>query len=238
MTDLDTNRAYHSIPRWLGSSRVLKFKVWLESHYASKDDDMRVLAYASALNQQRGQSWQQRFGTKNTSFIEAVLHHGATYRQDDIRSVQQRSITLTSGDVVPCDAIVVCTGFAIDFPFLSSSHSELVTSARCARRMFKHVFVPEWGDKIAFCGFIRPGIGSIPPAAEMQARYTALVLAGKLALPRVDDMRAIIEHDVAMDLAQYPNDAPRLSALTGLMQVDVFVITLHHLVVRLPHLHE
>ena len=93
VTDADTNRAYHSLPRWLGRSSVLAFKRWLEGLYISKNDDKRVLAVrylrvihteitasqmVSEFNRQT-LPWQQRFGTKNTSFIEAILYHGLAF---------------------------------------------------------------------------------------------------------------------------------------------------------------
>jgi dimethylaniline monooxygenase (N-oxide forming) len=80
--------------------------------------------------------------------------------------------------------------------------------------MFKHMLVPNHGLSVAFFGFVRPGVGSIPPCAEMQARYYALLLAGKLHCPTTSEMKDTIAQDCAADHAQYPLDSARIGALT------------------------
>merc|ERR1711924_531704 len=45
------------------------------------------------------------------------------------------------------------------------------------RRLYKQIFVPVFPDgQVAFFGFARPAFGSVPPTAEMQAKYFALWL--------------------------------------------------------------
>ena len=173
-----------------------------------------MLAYAAQMNRARGRPWQRRFGTKNTSFIEAILDKGATYHQHEIAAVEPDAVLLQDGTRIECDLIVACTGFSPDMPFLSH-HPDLQQHVRQARSMYKHIFPPAWGACVAFCGFVRPGVGSIPPAAEMQARYLALVLSGAATLPSEDEMRHVAAEDTAADLAQYPDDAGRLGTLTG-----------------------
>ena len=48
---------------------------------------------------------------------------------------------------------------------------------------------------MCFIGLARPAIGAIPPISEMQARLFALVLSGKCALPKGQDMEAKIQRD-------------------------------------------
>ena len=103
------------------------------------------------MNNARGRPWQNRFGTKNTSFIEAMLYHNADYKQLDIARVTPSAVVLSDGSAVECDAIVACTGFSIAYPYLDT---ELANTARNARAMFKHMILPKWGCKIAFLGLL------------------------------------------------------------------------------------
>ena len=63
------------------------------------------------------------------------------------------------------------------------------------RGLFKHMFSPRWRERMAFIGFARPGFGAIPPISELQARYWALLVAGKRVLPPHDTMIMTMELD-------------------------------------------
>jgi dimethylaniline monooxygenase (N-oxide forming) len=80
------------------------------------------------------------------------------------------------------------------------------------------MFDPSLGERMSFVGFVRPGIGSVPPCAEMQARYLALVLSGERPLPVPAEMEAAIRHQAASDLEQFPVDAERLPTLTDYLR--------------------
>jgi len=79
---------------------------------------------------------------------------------------------------VEIDAVVLCTGFTTVFPMLPDEfqdHSHL--------DRYRLVFHPDM-DNVAFVGFVRPtGFGAIPPCSEMQARWVAQVVSGKVDLP-------------------------------------------------------
>lgn len=63
------------------------------------------------------------------------------------------------------------------------------------------------------------GVGSIPPLAEAQARYYALLLSGKRSLPSTMDMLRTIERDDAAIVAQYPWDARRIEPLCDFLRL-------------------
>eukprot|EP01116_Phalansterium_solitarium_P011606 TRINITY_DN2733_c0_g2_i1.p1 TRINITY_DN2733_c0_g2~~TRINITY_DN2733_c0_g2_i1.p1 ORF type:complete len:596 (-),score=127.43 TRINITY_DN2733_c0_g2_i1:635-2422(-) len=209
VADLDTNRCYHSIPRWMMATRFHRVKTWLEDFWLCPTDDLKVLSAASAINRRRGQSPFHRFGTKNLSFVEAMVHHGAHYRPD-IARLESDAAVFADGSRFECDAVISCNGFAIKLPFLDA---DIAAEASKVRSMYKRIFLPSMGDRIGFIGFFRPGLGSIPPTAEMQARLYAQVIAGKLTLPSPADMSRIAEADAARELAQFPKDAPRVRPL-------------------------
>lgn len=97
---------------------------------------------------------------------------------------------------VEIDAVVLCTGFKTEFPMLPANvrdHAHL--------NRYRLVFHPDL-ENVAFIGFCRPaGFGAIPPCAEMQARWTAQVVSGKVDLPDKATMRK-----VAADTKKLYND--------------------------------
>ena len=217
VSDLDTNRCYHAIPVCLAGSLPLRMKSLIERWFQSSMDDSEVLRVARELNDARGLPWQRRFGTKNTAFIEAMLHHGALYKGDIARLEADRAV-FTDGSAFECDTIICCTGFSPRFPFLSGRHPRIAEAAALPRGLFKRTFHPHCRAELSWVGFVRPGIGSIPPCSEMQARYVALVVTGERTLPARDVMLAEIERDARLDFEQFPDDAHRLGALTDYMR--------------------
>eukprot|EP00797_Seminavis_robusta_P034606 Sro834_g208680.2 (333) ;mRNA; r:17394-18392 len=81
---------------------------------------------------------------------------------------------------VEADVIVACTGFALDFDWISTPDHELNTKPRS---WFKHSFPPGLGEHMAFVGFARPHSGGIPQCSEMLSRYIALLCKGERQLP-------------------------------------------------------
>jgi dimethylaniline monooxygenase (N-oxide forming) len=216
-SDIDTSRCHHAIPRWLLATPALRLKSRIEAHFLGPEDDPSVLKAAAAINRERGSSPFHRFGTKNTSFVEAIVHHGALYKPDVARIHADRAV-FADGTEFLCDVILCATGYRPTFPFLEEHEPALAAAGEAPRGMYKHMFVPGSGPGLAFIGLVRPGLGTIPPCAEMQARYYALILDGARALPPAEAMQQDIERHTRLDREQYPEDADRLSALTDYLR--------------------
>lgn len=60
-------------------------------------------------------------------------------------------------------------------------------------RLISRIFHQSYRERLAYIGYARPVIGSIPPLAELQARYVALVISGRRALPAKDAARRSID---------------------------------------------
>ncbi|WP_218673908.1 NAD(P)-binding domain-containing protein, partial [Candidatus Entotheonella palauensis] len=73
---------------------------------------------------------------------------------------------------IEVDRIVLATGYDAQWPFLDHPPSAL----------FKRVFHPE-DLTLAFVGFARPILGSIPSLSELQSRWLAHVWAGQVTVP-------------------------------------------------------
>ena len=88
-------------------------------------------------------------------------------------------LRLRSTPVVP-DTIVYCTGYTQDFSFLPANYPR-PSSASC-----RNIVDPVRPD-VAFIGFVRPGVGAIPPLAEQQAMWwTAHILGYVKDLPTTE----------------------------------------------------
>eukprot|EP00054_Salpingoeca_dolichothecata_P029674 m.235083 g.235083 ORF g.235083 m.235083 type:complete len:596 (-) comp26529_c0_seq1:24-1811(-) len=217
VTDLDTSRLNHGCARVLLETGALKLKTFTEGFFMSESDDREVLAKASEINEKRGHHWTNRFGTKNTSFVTAMLHHGLQYRESDICHLESDRVVFKNGTSFECDTIICCTGYGVGFSFLEKYHMDLAKQALDARAKFKKIFLPSTGPSLSFIGHIRPAVGSIPPMAEMQARYLAQILSKEKPVPSMDYMLETIAIDSQRDMMHYPEDAGRLSALTDFL---------------------
>merc|ERR1719420_2852292 len=187
---------YHGIPWWLWERFGWRsLKTWVEDRFLTPEDDREVLSFAGSLNKASKMTPKRRFGTKNDSFCRAVVKHGAVYRQSEIAEFLEDRVVFADGSHFECDAVVYCGGFGVKMPFGADKEREdpgaigradpAMPDLGCIkpRDLYKRILHPELGTRFGFVGFFRPGFGSVAPAAELQARALARVLAGKVQLP-------------------------------------------------------
>lgn len=79
------------------------------------------------------------------------------------------------------DAIVLCTGFKIGFPWIHLP--EKIRFSSNPRSWFLHCFPEGLGHCLSFVGYARPHQGGVPVMAEILSRYIALLLSGQRTLP-------------------------------------------------------
>ena len=125
----------------------------------------------------------EQFGTKTDDFVRAIARGQCTLAPAIDRFEGPRVI-FTDGRQFEPDLVILCTGFDTRIPFLDE---EIVDAPR-----YLHAFNPSLGANLAFIGFVRPAFGAIPPLAELQARWFALLQSGRLQLPSGERMRASI----------------------------------------------
>jgi cation diffusion facilitator CzcD-associated flavoprotein CzcO len=213
-TDLDTNRCYHALPRSVVAKPIVRFKVKIEDALATGRVDHAVLRKATEINRAGREAPFNRFATKSTAFVEAIVHHGAEYRTAGVAELKRDGVVFTDGTELRCDLIVCCTGFMPAFPYLEEHHPELAAAVRNPRALYKRMLIPGRGLDIAWVGYVRPAVGSVPPTAEMQARYLALLLSGERPLPSEVEMRRDAEMHAEIDLKQLVRDGERMLTLT------------------------
>ena len=125
-----------------------------------------------------------------------------------------KSVKMIDGSTYECDAIVWCSGFARNFSFLPPQFRKI----KYRNDLWKKTFHPKFGTSIAFVGFARPNVGSIPPIAELQARFTALAFADRVSLPLSEDMESMIKIDKEYEEWLFPCDYERVQSLCSYME--------------------
>jgi len=131
-----------------------------------------------------GGTRQEQFGTKSDEFVKAIAA-GRCRRAAPVARFEGARVLFADGTAFEPDLVILCTGFDVRLPFLDEA---LAQAPR-----YLHTFVPPVGPSLAFVGLVRPSFGAIPPLAELQARWFALALGGKVDLPPEDEMLASVE---------------------------------------------
>lgn len=124
----------------------------------------------------------QQFFNKNGHSVEHVTS-GRVSAQDDVVSVEGRSVEFKSGARKEFSHIICCFGYQFDCPFLPARYR------RGDLEEHFHFVFPVDDPSLAFLGFARPIIGSIPLMTEMQCRWVFRVWSEKVTLPTAHEMR-------------------------------------------------
>ena len=236
VTDLNTNRCRYSNPYifgdWIGYVNQVAKKTVAKYWGKTQDaQERRILQKIGELNMAQKTSAFSKFGCKNEGFVTAMVVKGAELHRDTFRLAAGKAI-FADGTEFATDAVVACTGYRNEFPmFLDSKVADVPCQqeeskedltfkdlnamyGQNPRNLYKQIFCPVFprGD-LAFFGFARPAFGSIPPTAEMQAKFFALVLDGQLTLPSPEDMKSIAHNDKLNWEYRFGYDADRVKGL-------------------------
>ena len=214
--DLATNRLLWGLPRYMNG--VLSYL--MASGDAKKDEP--VLKMMGETNLRHPSGVYKTYGTKSSSFLEAVVEHGAVLKPQ-VRSLGPgKRVVFTDGTEIEADILVCSTGFGPPgFTSLLAAGSAdgllkrvLDDASTSVRHLYKRAVHPELPDRLFWVGFARPQHGSIPPIAELQARSLAASLSGHApALPESGLMRSIIRQDKLREERLFDGAARRVGAL-------------------------
>ncbi|KAJ6020999.1 Monooxygenase [Penicillium herquei] len=75
------------------------------------------------------------------------------------------------------NCVVYCSGYKQTFPYLDPSYPT------ASDAQIRNIINPSHPD-IAFIGFVRPGVGAIPPIAEQQAMWWTALITGRMQIPK------------------------------------------------------
>lgn len=124
-------------------------------------------------------SWSKRcIFCKNVSFIPSIVSGKVPVNDTGLARAEGATVHFQDGTSAEYDAVVLCTGYKRDLTV-----GDLSVEDGNVRNLYRHFLHPDHKGKVAFIGFVRPFSGGIPICAEMQARYFARSLSGKLQPP-------------------------------------------------------
>ena len=147
--------------------------------------NLRTRKLSLQLLRESGGTFTEQFGTKNDEFVRAIAT-GHCRRVPAIARFDGSRVVFVDGSVFEPDLVIFCTGFETRMPFLDP---QLAGAPR-----YLHAFNPDVGDRLGFIGFLRPAFGAIPPLAELQARWFALLQSGVVKLPCREEMQQSIDY--------------------------------------------
>lgn len=131
-----------------------------------------------------------QFLVKNDAYMRDIAEGHLAFNVGGIERLEDRRVIFRDGSVVEADVLMCNTGYCKELDFLAPWFQ-----LSNARDLFKHSIHPDWGERLAFIGLARATQGGVPACSEMQARYWALLLAGKRQLPLRAQLQTLIEQD-------------------------------------------
>ncbi|KAL9254293.1 Flavin-containing monooxygenase FMO GS-OX-like 1-like protein [Drosera capensis] len=112
------------------------------------------------------------------------LHSGVVCANGDGK------VTFQDGSAVHADTMLHCTGYNYDHSFLKTNGSITIDDNRVGP-LYKHVFPPDLSPGLSFVGLPHKTILFL--MMELQSRWIAQVLSGKVSLPSKENMIADID---------------------------------------------
>lgn len=108
---------------------------------------------------------------------------GINVRPDTVVYATGYTLVLHSTFLVARSALIVPDAlYSQKFDFLDPSYAT-PDSASTASGLDTRDILSSSDPTVAYIGFVRPGVGAIPPIAEMQAMWWVGILSGKMLIP-------------------------------------------------------
>lgn len=153
--------------------------------------------------------WGQFFN-KSAHILPHFIQLGALLPKGDIKKITGNEVTFQDDSKEAIDTIIFCCGYRTEFPFLKGV-KDLPINER-----FKFCFDHE-DPTLAFIGFVRPVVGSIPAISELQSLYAAKLFSKKLTLPEKPLREKIIENDKKRQAKTYSKTSNRVKGLVNFL---------------------
>ncbi|XP_057811038.1 flavin-containing monooxygenase FMO GS-OX-like 4 [Salvia miltiorrhiza] len=151
---------------------------------ASADDISRDIAkFAKEVHVASRSAQTDKFGK--------IPGHDNIWLHSMIKSVDREgTVAFHDGDKTIADVILHCTGYKFYFPFLETNNAVTVEDNRVGP-LYQHVFPPTLAPWLSFVGL--PWKVVPFPLFELQSKWIAGVLSGRITLESTEEMRADVE---------------------------------------------
>jgi dimethylaniline monooxygenase (N-oxide forming) len=131
------------------------------------------------------------------------IGHGWITMKPNIARLEGDEVAFVDGSREPVDAIIYATGYRASFPFLDPDIFRVEEDRPPA--LYRRIVAVD-RPSLFFAGLVQP-IGPTITLVEIQARWMAAVLAGRIPLPDHDAMMREVERHRARVAAHYVNAA-------------------------------
>jgi Predicted flavoprotein involved in K+ transport len=150
--------------------------------------------------------WGQFFN--KSADVLRFIALGSVSPKPDIKMCEDDIVKFVDGSEVSIDRIIFCTGYDTVFPFFSPHYSKPINER------FKLIFDID-DPTLAFIGFARPVVGSIPGLAELQSIYVGKIFSNKLQLPSHEEILVTINKDKLRHHKFYEKTSERITGLVN-----------------------
>uniref|UniRef100_A0A453J9E5 Flavin-containing monooxygenase n=1 Tax=Aegilops tauschii subsp. strangulata TaxID=200361 RepID=A0A453J9E5_AEGTS len=129
-----------------------------------------------------------RGAPRNVNRVPATAHANLWLHPMIDCAEEDVSVVFQDGSRVKADAIVHCTGYNYNFPFLEDDEEAGVVTVDDNRvgPLYKHVFPPRLAPRISFIGLPFKAIPFL--VFQLQSSWVAGVLSGRIELPPPEEM--------------------------------------------------
>ncbi|KAK3242162.1 Flavin-containing monooxygenase FMO GS-OX5 [Cymbomonas tetramitiformis] len=154
---------------------------------ASGEDVAREIAERADVVHLAARSWQNPAWADATEPIGPRLN---VYRRPMPAQLHADGrVDFTNGVEADVDTVIYCTGYEYKFKFLEDAKLFAVEDNYISP-LYEHIFVPQVAPTLSFIGL--PWKVVPFPQFELQAKYIARALSGRLELPSAKEMQAAI----------------------------------------------
>lgn len=204
--DISTHRGVWNLPREYGETLS---KSVLDFERKSKDPVFQAVVELNSKVKAKKGIWGT-YGTKTINLPKAMVQYDCKI-VDEIVDVENGGSQLrtASRDVLQdVDFIIFCTGYSNQISFMPDE-----LQACDPRSLYKHMFHPEIGNRLAWIGWARPNFGSQFPIMEMQSRLCSYIFSGDHSLPKGEDMKKTAKIDSEAYLQQFEGNTQDIRSL-------------------------
>ena len=143
---------------------------------------------------------------KNREVVDSIAK-GIIRPAPHLANIKGHKISFVNGLEDDFDTIIFCTGYQ---PFGALKFIE----AKYYSNLYKFIYSCE-DPSLSFIGFVRPTITSLPMLSELQSRWVAKKIAGKVFLPNKIKMGDEAEKDRREQTLKYTHIADRLKTIVS-----------------------
>lgn len=170
----------------------------LDPFSAAQDPELRLISEWNRMSNH----YFGKFPVKNDIFVPDIISGKLGFNLFGVERMGVNSVVCGDGQEIDADVVICNTGFRDDFSLFINA-PQLKEIEGNIRRLYKHIFHPEFGASLAFIGFVRPDPGGLAACVELQARYLASLCSGKCHLPDRQTLETIIEKDAQAETSSF-----------------------------------